>query len=249
MRDWNSGLASSRSDATLNAEVRLLLEEYRTLRAEVIAAIQSQHQALGYGIAALALFLVAVAQIWKGSPLVASFALIVLIPGGIFFVVAVWGTEVTRMTRVGFYIGQYLEKEINRASNLEVQLNWDSWLLGPSGNNPSKEHQAGPNLRTWWRLKTPKEHRLRWNYTCILLILAFLTIASFAIGFGRLVQHEHWGPARAISAFAVMATVFLGFPFAIAIRTFRDAQRKYERLPSSAFPDNDQPRNPGQRGE
>src|SRR5437868_6920688 len=111
-------------------DLTLLLEEYRALRVEITNALQAQHAALSYGIAALALFIVAIASAWDKSPGLTAMTLMTVVPMGILFLFAVWGTEIGRMRRAGSYIASYLKPRVNLTASVQNGLAWEGWLAG-----------------------------------------------------------------------------------------------------------------------
>jgi hypothetical protein len=160
-------------------EVELLLEEYRTVRAELLAALQAQHSVLSWGIAALALLAIAIANGWNKSARLDALALMSIIPAGIFLILVVWGMEVGRMKRAGSYLGRYLEPAIERAANLSrMPLRWQQWISESNKRARSSRraqfgrHQIGSSMP-------------RFN-NVIAGIFIFFAGASYGIGAYRL---------------------------------------------------------------
>ncbi|HHT9152848.1 MAG TPA: hypothetical protein ACFYEM_04855 [Candidatus Hypogeohydataceae bacterium YC40] len=120
----NQGVKSSAMDDwTLVA-----LEEYKTLRAESLQAIQNQHPALRLGALALGFLLASAFTLLNFNVLLAYLELTLFSPIVIALITTIWASEVGRMTRVGNYISA-LEKEINgKLKEKEEALYWEQWL-------------------------------------------------------------------------------------------------------------------------
>jgi hypothetical protein len=200
----------------LGAGTLLLLEEYRALRAEITSSLQAQHAALSYGAAALGAIFFAVATTWSRAPGFSAVALMSGVPLGVAFLLFVWGTELSRMKRIGAYIRCYLEPRINSsvsASDGEPvdYLAYERWLAG----------------------ELPPSRRRRTDRTFTVAVGAafcvLLASSSFAVGAARLDAHvaadrqsrsnylfRHWEPSLTPLEgleFWLAGGVFLVLPF------------------------------------
>jgi tetratricopeptide (TPR) repeat protein len=142
-------------------------EEYRTLRAEITAALASQHAVLSYGIAALALSSLAIGNAWQTVPGFAGLVLMTAIPSGIFLVVMLWGTELARMHRAGLFIAEHLEPQINDLAGTPYALSWERWL---AGDVPPRMAQK------------PKPRSLNLGIGAAGVMWLVLSFSSFAVG-------------------------------------------------------------------
>ena len=115
------------------------MDEYRTLRTEVLDSIRNQHQTLLYSFSILGLLAVAAAQVWK-EKVVAGGLLFAGLPLLADMLVLVWLGEVERMMRVGSYISR-LEHSINKYFPSDC-LGWETYLRGRRGRQMSVNYQA-----------------------------------------------------------------------------------------------------------
>jgi hypothetical protein len=113
------------------------LEEYKSLRAESLTAIQGLQSTLRFSLTGLAALFV------LGFPVIDSAAggvvFSILLPLFAVLLYLVWAIEFARMVRVGKYIEE-LERHVNRAiPGTPSALNWEQWLAGGA-------HRAAPRL-------------------------------------------------------------------------------------------------------
>lgn len=158
----------SSSDDRTSQALASSFEEYRTLRAEITAALASQHAVLSYGIAALGLSTIAVGNAWQRAPAFAGFVLMTVIPSGIFLVVMLWGTELARMRRAGRYIAQHVEPRINDLAHTPYALSWERWLDGLVPPRASS--------------KKPRPRSLNLGIAAAGAMWLILSLSSFAVG-------------------------------------------------------------------
>jgi len=112
----------------------IVLEEYRTLRAESLLSIQAQHTVLEYGMAALGALAVVGFGAWNNVALSLSIFLVVL-PAVSLFLLVLWINEHARMLRAGLFIAT-IEDKINQTLNTRYAnpgqvLSWETWLQEP----------------------------------------------------------------------------------------------------------------------
>lgn len=216
-------------------EINLLLEEYRALRQEVAAALQAQHSVLSWGIAALALLVIAIADAWDKTPTLISAALMTILPGGIYLLLVVWGMEVTRMTRAGAYVAGYLEPRINSAAELaDPTLVWEQWLALPEAK------PASQRFREWIVRKNSRSRNLWFSHAAIVAIFAFLAATSWGVGAYRFHdlatraahQRAHgdltWYFDNQVVELVLLGLVFFLLPLFTGIWMLLDGRKKYE---------------------
>ncbi len=141
--------------------VEVSLEEYKTLREEVLASMSHQHSIITYGTAAVGIVLTGGLNLWKDA-LLLGVILLGIIPIISYLVLVVWMGEVIRMNRAGFFLTG-LENRINEA------------------------FPDCPNVLTWENtVRTrKKENRLSqvfWNYISIIGLFILLALASIILG-------------------------------------------------------------------
>lgn len=117
--------------------ISTILEEYKALRAEILAQFQNRNQTLSFGSAALALLVSAGVTAVKESKAVvelcwvAHFVPMLFIPSVCGFITISWLIDSATIARIGSYIAAR-EREINNlfsnANNPTRPLYWETWL-------------------------------------------------------------------------------------------------------------------------
>lgn len=175
-------------------ELDALLKEYESVRGQADQALMGQLQALALGVAATAVLIAGVGALWAEAPLVASFALMLVVPGFAYFVLLVWATEIKKSLRASSFL-RIAESRIN------------SYLSG----SPSP-------VLTW------ESHGHRYGniipyYLSIAISWGAMAVASFAFGalrFERLASSRHgyqWNPWWPVP----IGLLILGLPAAVSM--------------------------------
>lgn len=115
-------------------EQDVFLEEFRTLRSEIIQSITKQHQILlsGYTItfAVVGYLLNSIeGKVFSGEPESSSF---LIIPFVLIGMIALWSVECNRMVRASYYIGYELWPQLS-----PKHKGWELWIRKEEGV-PSK---------------------------------------------------------------------------------------------------------------
>lgn len=101
------------------------LEEYRSLRGEILDAIRGQHNALRLGVGAVVI-IIGAAFSNLDDPFVAGLFLLVLVPIVSYLTLISWNLELFRMARIGYAVA-LCERRINRwIDQKEDALSWES---------------------------------------------------------------------------------------------------------------------------
>lgn len=244
-------------------EVRLLLDEYRSLRDEISGALAAQHSVLSWGIAALALLVIAVASAWDKTPALICATLMTIVPGGIFLLLVVWGMELARMARAGTYLARYLEPRINGAAGfINATLAWEQWIRHKEVSETTDSRSPPSNMSNhFWR------SRNLWSHHIIVgIVLSFFAVAAWTIGTYRLhslsdasqepihpgvsrpvgtvpdvgstdTRRSHWYFDHVDLETALLGVVFIVVPGIIGIWLTIDGRRKYslQELPRNPY--------------
>jgi hypothetical protein len=144
--------------------VDLVLEEYKSLRQESLAAIDRQQRVLASGTATAGVVLGLGVNASPGSTL-AAVLLVGLGPLLALLITVMWLGEVERMVRAGAYVSR-LESRINR-NLVEAALEWESWL----------------------RREAPGGRRILWVYRAVFGILWLIAFAGASIGVIGMARH------------------------------------------------------------
>lgn len=159
------GGSAATSDGATPPWLNLALEEYRGLRAEVLATLQTQHASLSFGTATLGILAAGAFNVWS-EELVATVLFILVVPFICSLVLIVWMGELTRMMRAGehlFALEQTLRQE--EAFEIEAQgpvFAWETRLRAAGG-------------RSWQR-------HYGWNYVAIIWMFLSLAAGSVLLG-------------------------------------------------------------------
>ncbi len=139
----------------------VVIEEYKTLRSESLASMQTQQSILRFGTAAIAVIIATGFNLWKTSPL-AEVIFLLFTPITVYLVLTIWMGEVARMMRAGIFLVK-LEEKINKEfKDKPKALSWENWLR-------ETQHDG----------KIPQ---LRWNYYAIISLFFLMALASIGIG-------------------------------------------------------------------
>ncbi len=123
------------------ARLAFLLNEYNSIRAELVAAVATQQAVMNYGLAAIAVIYTGVLASWSNVPV--RTGILGLAPILLMFVWFVWYGEVKRLVRTRWFLWE-LEKKVNallRRPDVDVGvgesdlpagdvLHWESWVRG-----------------------------------------------------------------------------------------------------------------------
>ncbi|HEY3380024.1 MAG TPA: hypothetical protein VGL77_21325 [Armatimonadota bacterium] len=137
--------------------LKVIMEEYRSIRQESLDAMKLQQSVLNFGVAALAALFAAAFNLWDRYPFLAEMVFFWLIPPICSIALIIWVGEVARMMRAGIYLTE-LEEKINAAFGYNQRhvfgdpLGWENWLR-------------------------QENRQLAWNYKAI---IAFFLLAAFA---------------------------------------------------------------------
>ena len=162
---------------------RVLLEEYRAVRAEVTTSLQAQISVLAFGAATLGFAFAAAAQ--TSSPRFRDMFLLVLVPLLCYLILTVWFAEVMRMLRAGVFLMR-LEKRLDEDFGYGA-LTWESTIF-------QVRSRRGPRAF----LEDPDRFRM------LAIALLFWTIAgtSIVIGWSGVAGYS-WQHVFAVTAFGV----------------------------------------------
>ncbi|MCA1710122.1 MAG: hypothetical protein LC789_00175 [Actinobacteria bacterium] len=123
--------------------VQLLMEEYRTLRDEILASISAQQAALTFGGAAIAILAATGTSLRKDDIGSSIPIFLVLIPFVCYFALNTWLAEVIRMLRAGSWLRR-IERRVNRHVSLEGHdcplLFWENWAHTADQENVEQMH-------------------------------------------------------------------------------------------------------------
>jgi hypothetical protein len=108
--------------------VQVLLEEYKTLRQEILTAMANRNSILSFGQASIGAIFTASIVTYKTAnySVFSSLSLIFLIPTVVSFILFMWIGEYQRMQRAGKFLAQ-LEERINDESK-QILLSWETSL-------------------------------------------------------------------------------------------------------------------------
>lgn len=160
----------------------LALEEYRALRAEIVATMQTQDGGLRLGVAAIGVVSAAGFNVWDDTA-AAALIFLAVIPFVSAVVLTVWMGEVSRMMRAGSHIHR-LERCIHEMTPglPDPIMTWETRLRDPLSN-----------ITRW-------ERQYEWNYQAIVLLFWSIGIASIGVGTYRAI----WGVDPLATAPAVV---------------------------------------------
>lgn len=119
----------------------LLMEEYKSLRAEIVASISAQVSILGFGGAIVAIFAAAGTDIGARSAAVSVVIFLAFLPAASYCTIDLWLAEVTRMLRAGGHLRD-LEKRVNEQVYLDGEplLCWENSVHSPGKDDVEAQH-------------------------------------------------------------------------------------------------------------
>lgn len=105
----------------------VLLEMYKSLRAETNLTLQLQQNILSWSSVAVGVILLFALKLWKESPALAFGFFILVFPGAAMMFLNIWLTEVARMGRVGRYL-YLLENKLSHLFPDDKLVLYEHWL-------------------------------------------------------------------------------------------------------------------------
>jgi hypothetical protein len=188
------------------------LEDYRTIRDELLGAISNQHMALTFGTGALVAALGAGFLSWNQSVAPAIFFGVVPLS---WWILTMWLGEVVRMLRAGqfcFDQEQLINESIRSLDpSLPNALRWESWV----------------------RQSSPPFQKVAWTYVSVALLFLFTNGVAMAGGTVTAIQ-DGWAAWVVTLAWAL--AVSFGLLFARWVLTvFQAWTRAGVTIPPSAL--------------
>lgn len=157
----------SASGADTAESLGIVMEEYRSLRQEILLSLQQGHSVLQFGLATAAILLGLAAQnLTKGA---GSIVLtVVVVPVVTLLVVVIWTGELRRTMRASCYLANEVEPRVHAVFPAlpRAPLRWEYWL------------RQGENMKftdTYWAVP---------------LLLALVGVASAGVGVSELVARS-----------------------------------------------------------
>jgi len=128
--------------------VKIKIEEYKTLRAEVLNSGNNSISILRYGLIAISgLIYFGLTNI--DNVLTSNLIFLLFCPVICYLILMIWVGEIARRFRASSYIHDYIEKEVNKCfEDLGPVLHWEKWLRGEN----EKDHRK--RLFKWHRAAT-----------------------------------------------------------------------------------------------
>ena len=115
----------------------LEIEQYRSLRAEIIRAMEDGNQVMTFGLGAIGIVMTAGIGA-KGTP-ISFFIFAVIVPSFSSMVMSMWFAAQERIARASFFITG-IESRLKESLNASIPL-WDSWLrTSPGKKKGSSQH-------------------------------------------------------------------------------------------------------------
>jgi hypothetical protein len=133
-------LTSSDETVVQITSATLELEQYRSLRNEVLRGTEDGNQVISYGLAAIGIILTA--AVTQEGKLVGFLLFAVLVPGLSSLVLSLWFGTLERIARASFFITG-IESRLTRAVGAPILPMWDSWLR-------SKDPATDRSNRHFW---------------------------------------------------------------------------------------------------
>jgi hypothetical protein len=113
------------SVSSVAGPVDVALEEYRTLRQEVMTSMGTQQSILSFGTAALGILLAGAFNVFN-QPLPAALIFLLFVPLLSHLILVLWMTEVVRMLRAGYFLAR-VEAKIDEQMDSDELLSWERW--------------------------------------------------------------------------------------------------------------------------
>src|SRR5438874_1364840 len=110
-----------------------VLEEYKTLRAEVIAAIDRQYSLTNWGVSAVALLAGALVGAWdkmRQHPNVVVAAIVIVLPAMVTSYAIAWSNLSVKIRAIGAYI-HHMEEKVNSCFTEKLFRQTFSLSIGP----------------------------------------------------------------------------------------------------------------------
>jgi hypothetical protein len=183
--------------------ITVALEEYKSLRTETLDAVKGQQTVQSSGIASLGVLIVAGFTFWD-KYLLAGMIFLILIPTLCYLIINLWLTEVSRMTRAGYYLSHIEKKISSHFTESPKVLNWENWL----------------------RSTSPKKKKIPMVINYLSSIAFFFAVSAFAITIGeiRLLTSEFRAAHGFNSIFITLNVLLAAFSFFTVYRIFRAAK-------------------------
>lgn len=167
----------------------VVLEEYKAVRAEILASMQQQQQVIAFGVTVLAAVGALTAASVDKHPLL-GLVLGLFGPVVSFVVMLMWIAEVERMTRAGTWVA-LMESRLRLAfqqENLPSPLGWESSLRGVRNPLPTR--------------------RVLYKYRGLALVLTILGSSAGVVGFFSNAKTRHsTGGVGVFAAEALLASL------------------------------------------
>ena len=220
----NDGIHGIRRNSSLFSEKEWLsttLEEYRAVRAEILAAFKLQQQVIAFGVTVLAAATALGLNFLQKDPTV-TVGLGLIAPLIALVVILVWVGELERMVRAGAWVSMIEQRLWNLFGELPPPLGWETALRGGESPFPIK--------------------RVLYRYRGILVVLLLLSNSSNLAAlwanwgsFPRMQQVAILLIQGSINA-AAIAIYFYRESRALAIGSATNAEVKSAPLYKSSFP-------------
>jgi hypothetical protein len=191
------GEERSAMGADTAAGLSVVIEEYRSLRQEILLSLEQTHSVLQFGLPTAAILLGLAAQNLDGAGGIVL--TVVVVPLVTLLIVVIWTGELRRSIRASCYLANEVEPRVRDAfpGSVRAPLRWENWL------------REGENMKftdTYWAVP---------------LLLALVGVASAAVGIGQLVARGAvWWCLGAI----LFALVTLMATLSVFERTRRDVR-------------------------
>jgi hypothetical protein len=111
------------------------LEQYRSLRAEIIRAMEDGNQIMGFGLAAIGFIMTAGLNVRETT--LGFFMFSVMVPALSSLVLSMWFAAQERIARASYFITG-IERRLKDSLNIHNVPTWDLWLRTPSKARKSK---------------------------------------------------------------------------------------------------------------
>jgi len=141
--------------------IEVALEEYKTLRQEILQSMQAQQAIVNYGLAVVGVLLGVAFNSWQQT-VPATVLLLAFVPIVCYLVLFVWLGEIARMMRAGQYLKQLEEKISSKFPNESPPLAWENYLREPVA-----------------RAGTPQ---MVWNYIAVVGLFLLAAIVAVVVG-------------------------------------------------------------------
>jgi hypothetical protein len=172
--------------------LKIKVEEYKTLRAEVLNSGSNSVAILQFGLVAISGLLYFGLSNWENE-ISSTIVFLVFCPVICYLILMVWIGEIARRFRASNFIFNHIENELNQVFNkIGPVLHWENWVRGENNEHKKKR------LFKWHRAST--------------VGLFFLTaIASVCTGLYKIQNHVSYFQLTliTITEYTIFASVFL----------------------------------------